>query len=378
MKKSIIIILFLFISPIGALFFFSSSFALPEAGKKNDLLYKKIYRYFKTNSLSGAYLISHGGKIISEGYPGYSDIETKKRLTDTSRFSIGSLTKQFTGFLIFNAIAEGRAKPHSLITEKLPELKGTPLSTITIDHLIKMTSGLPHNFNLPDMITPQLTSHIYSDSEYLEKIKNYRPAFIPGSKFQYSNLNYALLAIILERTYGTSWAGLVRTKIFHRFSMSNSRIGENANQDRKDFSRGYLSLPFWRTGVLKMPRWNYSMIRGASGITTTVRDFMAWQKALTSFQKKSSGFNRYFDSGNKKNKFYSFGWIKKTILHRGRRITAYYHAGQDPGFVSWIIRIREKKLVAVCFWNIDRIWALRQVNNFEEFIEPLLLDLQIK
>ena len=160
--------------------------------------------------------------------------------------------------------------------------------------------------------------------------------------------------------------------------MSNSQIGENANQDRKDFSRGYLSLPFWKPGVLKMPRWNYSMIRGASGITTTVRDFMAWQKALTSFQKKSSGFNRYFDSGNKKNKFYSFGWIKKTILHRGRRITSYYHAGQDPGFVSWIIRIREKKLVAVCFWNIDRIWALRQVNNFEEFIEPLLLDLQIK
>src|SRR5699024_9648061 len=119
---------------------------------------------------------------------------------------------QFTAMGILLLQKEGKLKFSDPISKYIPEL--TFYDTITIQHLIHHTSGLPDYMKL--FYKHWDRSKFATNKDIVNLLKQYKPKlhFKPGEEFEYSNTGYALLALIIEKVSGKSYGDFLKQKIF--------------------------------------------------------------------------------------------------------------------------------------------------------------------
>ena len=151
---------------------------------------------------SSAFIVWHKGEIIAEKY--FGDITADSLLTSYS------LAKPLSVAAVGTAISKGFiADLNTPVTNHLPEWKGSDKSTIQLDHILTMSSGL-----LPQALAPtenDVLNRAYLHPRHTEVILHEYPLVdVPGSRYEYSNANGEILALILERAtqerYG-DWVG---------------------------------------------------------------------------------------------------------------------------------------------------------------------------
>jgi len=178
--------------------------------------------YNKNNEFMGSIILSQNGKTVYENTVGFSDVKTKKKVNANTKYRIGSVTKSFTATLIFKAIEENKLKLNGTIENYFPNVKNA--NKITIAHLLQHRSGI-HSFTKDKWFFDNRTKHISSE-DMLSKISKYESDFEPNSKGEYSNSNYFLLALILEKTYNTSYENLLQEKICKPLQLNNTYSGK--------------------------------------------------------------------------------------------------------------------------------------------------------
>jgi CubicO group peptidase (beta-lactamase class C family) len=305
---------------------------------------------------SGAVLVADNGKILLEKGYGFASIEQAVPATPQTKFAAASLTKQFVGF----AIQQLRDAHKLALTDSICRfVDSCPAAwqPVTLDHLIHHTSGVPDYESALDIGSLAYARYMLapnSDDSIIAAARTKPLDFAPGTKFSYSNTAYILLAKVIERVSGASFADYMRANVFEPLGMRSTGIFL-ANRNVPDLAYGYvpdenvplntivagLTLrggPFVQTPVADM-----TGAHGDGGMYTTVGDLYRWDQALYD-PKRATDVAELFRPGLEG---YGFGWFVDSAFATTRQ----WHTGQVPGFLSRIERFPSEKLFVVTMTN---------------------------
>ena len=164
-------------------------------------------------------VVQDGKTVLAKGY-GMANVELNTPATKDTVYELLSISKQFTAAAILLLVEEGKVALDAPLSQYLPD---TPASwnAITIRHLLTHTSGIrdytdAHPFfeTIRQDATPQ---------ELLAPVKIGPLSFAPGTQWRYSNSNYYLLGLVIEKISGKPFADFVTTRIFLPLDMTQTR-----------------------------------------------------------------------------------------------------------------------------------------------------------
>ena len=300
----------------------------------------------KMEKFSGSILVAQKGKIlISKGY-GDANLECNCPNTPKTKYSIGSITKQFTAMAIMQLQEKGLLKVDDPINKYIADYPNG--ERITIHHLLTHTSGVPNYSDLPDFWkTITLATTI---SNLVERFKNLPLDFVPGEKYKYSNSGYVLLALIIEKVSGSSYESFLQDGIFHPLKMNNTGYFSH-EIILKNRASGYLR---GRDGIVNAHYFDASTAMGAGCLYSTVEDLYLWDRTLYTDKLVNKGALERIFTPFKQG--YGYGWgIDSMFTHK--RIG---HDGGGGGFYSDISRYVDDDVCIIVLSNfghapIDKI-----------------------
>jgi len=244
---------------------------------------------------SGAVLVARNGEeLLNKGY-GYAHRDKKIENTPSSVFSTGSVTKQFTAAATMKLEMIGKINTDDKLGKYFPTLPKDK-EEVTLYHLLTHTSGLPLALSGDDF-------SLISREEYLKKSLNAELEFEPGTAFNYSNVGYILLAMIIEDQSGLNYEAFLQKHLFGpaRMTQTGYRIPD---WSRKNFVHIYKgSKDNCTTEKFTKPTWH---LIGNGGILSTTGDMHKWLLALDgdSILSKSAKAKMFTPFKND----YGFGW----------------------------------------------------------------------
>jgi D-alanyl-D-alanine carboxypeptidase len=256
-----------------------------------------------------------------------------------TKFEIASLSKQFTATAILQLVDSGKLNVEDPVSKYYPE---SPPSWkgMTVHHLLTHTSGLPEddweNFT-KGKCAP------YTTDEQVKTFRDRPLGFPPGSSWKYRNTEYYLLAFIIEKISGESYATYLAHHIFEPLKMAHSGFATMA-AIVPQMAEGYTL----EGGTLhRREYFDRSMETGAGGIYTTADDLLRWNKGLDSAGLLTGhALELMFTAHPPGN--YGYGWFVETSPRR-----KIYHEGGDPGFAAFEARYPDQHVVIIVLSNED-------------------------
>ncbi len=190
-------------------------------------------------------------------------------MTESTRFAIGSLTKQFTAVAVLMLAQDGKLSLDDALAKYFPRLPNA--NGITLRMLLNQTSGL-HNY-------PNTTEHAWPLHGAIDPAALFaifatdQPDFAPGTKWEYSNTNYAVLAGIVAKVSGIHYGAFLQQHIFTPLQMTSSGYGYAAQANIAEATwQGQ-----WYPANQQL---SLDLYYGAGGIVSTAADLVKWDDAL--------------------------------------------------------------------------------------------------
>ncbi|HEY9840349.1 MAG: serine hydrolase domain-containing protein [Candidatus Sericytochromatia bacterium] len=267
---------------------------------------------------NGVALLAKNHKIVFEKAYGFQDIASKKPMSTASCFNLASLSKPLTATAILMLYDAGKLKLDDPISKYLPDLG---YDGVTIRHLLTHTSGLPDYIELAQEHWDTKASKGNADVVKLLSKYGDELAFKPGSKYEYSNSGYALLAAIAEKASGQKLPDFLAAKVFKPLGMNSSFVLTPTTTRRKDACRVYA---YTRKGKSMVADKITSLdgVYGDGGVYASAEDLFRFDQALyTGKLLKPATLKQAFTSYKIKGKAtdYGFGWdiAEGSVSHTG-------------------------------------------------------------
>ncbi len=160
---------------------------------------------------------------FAKGY-GMADLERHVPIRPSTMFDLGSTSKQFAAASILLLAQDGKLALTDDVRKFVPELPEYPGGPITVDHLIRHTSGLRDYIGLMTLGGFR-TDDVTDDADALAAIVRQRNLnFAPGSQWLYSNSGYFLMSIIVERASGKNLKDFAKERIFNPLGMQHTHF----------------------------------------------------------------------------------------------------------------------------------------------------------
>jgi D-alanyl-D-alanine carboxypeptidase len=295
-------------------------------------------------SFSGVALISRGGRVLFEKAYGLADAEWNIPNTASTKFRIGSITKSFTAVLVMQLEQAGRLSLEDPVCRYIDECP-PGWAVITLHHLLSHTSGI-YNFTQEEEVVGPLRSVPQARAQVLARFMRKPLAFEPGSKWEYSNSNYHLLGIVIEKAAGAPYESVLRRQILDPLGMRDTGVisHETLVSGR---ARGYRRNA---EGKLENdPEMHASWSFSAGALYSTARDLAKFSDAL--------GGDRLLPRAARERMWhavkdgYGYGWQSPDVsaLTLNRRMVE--HGGRTPGFVAWLRRFVDEDITVVVLAN---------------------------
>ncbi len=238
-----------------------------------DWLDQYVQKLVKENDLAGSAIIAKGDQILFEKYFGYADDARTQRVDAQTLFNLGSGNKMFTALAIAKLEEQGKLKFTDKLTTWFPDFpKPEWAEKVTVHHLLSHTSGIREYWR-PEMVAEmrqcttwhQLSAIIYNSGFDFE----------PGTEAGYSNSNFILLGIIIEKVCGEDYFDFIQKLIYDKAGMKNSGTFEFDRLARP------LAMPLARDEGKGWKEAQHGK-RGspAGGGYSTVRDMLLYSKSL--------------------------------------------------------------------------------------------------
>ncbi|WP_083484795.1 serine hydrolase domain-containing protein [Paenibacillus ihumii] len=163
-------------------------------------------------------LADENGTIYTKGY-GVTEWGSAREINSTTRFQIGSISKVFTSLAVMQLQDQGLVELDAPVTAYLPwfATKDPTLSDlITIHDLLNHTSGLPGRLNTHDITS---TSSEKIAAQIKHKLQSVQLAADPGTTYEYTNINYDLLQLVIEEVSGLNYPDYMRYHIYEPLGM---------------------------------------------------------------------------------------------------------------------------------------------------------------
>jgi D-alanyl-D-alanine carboxypeptidase len=295
----------------------------------------------------GSVLVGIDGNIAFEKGYGYADEEWAAFNTPTTKFRIGSLTKQFTAACILLLQERGQLTVHDPVSKYVPDLP-PDWRAITLHQLLTHTSGIPNYPGTP-RIENTLNRTGATPREILEVVAEKPLEFKPGTRFHYTNTGYVLLGMVIEKISGVSYADFIERNIFVALSMKSSGY-DFAGAVLSQRASGYM-LAGGR--VNNADFIDMSIPFAAGGIYSTVEDLYRWNEALANGKLLSVASTKQmfavYPEAQLQGTHYGYGVVLAERF--GKRL--YYHGGGVKGFNTVIQRYPQDGVCIVILENLD-------------------------
>jgi len=220
-------------------------------------------------------VIQHGAVIKMQGY-GLANVELDVPVTPDTVFELASVTKQFTATAIMLLVEEGKVGLDDPIRHYLSKTPDT-WQGITVRHLLTHTAGLASPETGFRALYAGGARVNYTTAEMFEAATQDPMSFAPGERWQYSDVGYFLLGMILEQASGQPYRELMTERVFQPLSMTASSVLDQW-AILKHRASGYTL----RDGQLvHIRRIAQVELPSHYGIFSTVKDLVTWDAALT-------------------------------------------------------------------------------------------------
>lgn len=286
---------------------------------------------------------------------GKANVEKNIPVNKKTVFNIASLSKQFTAFCIHLLESENQISLNDTIRKYIPELPGYA-DLIKIDNLIHHTSGLKDYIDIAEERGVSLFGNL-SPQESLEDVcACIKPDFIVGHKFAYSNTNYFLLSIIIERVTEKKISQYARERIFLPLNMNDTFYNESypiETETAKGYSPSKLTGGYEHNESL----WTQT---GDGAIYSTSEDLMKWGCNFSNpksgnskiIDKISEPFNELMtDEHSRVESYEAYG--SGLFIQHDFKEKSLLHSGSWIGYASFFVRHVNSNLTVVVLSNRD-------------------------
>ena len=319
--------------------------------KQNNPTKARIESYLKEceeNGLTASVLVAEKGQILFSD--GLGDINPEKQapITTSTVFTVGSITKQFTATAILKLVEEGKLSTQDNISKFFNDLPSDK-SKITIHQLLTHSSGIIGNLGYGVDFTP------IKKEAFLEQVFNSPLDFEPGTQYNYSNVGYSLLGLIVENVSQLDYETFLQQNLFRPAQMTST--GYLAPKwDESQMIHGYKCGEDWGTHIHK---WHSSSnqisyhLKGNGGILSTPTDLYKWLQALQgndiinqeSFKLLTSPHIKASADGDS---HYGYGW---SIFESDRKTKMIAHNGSNGVFYADVILLPEEDVTIIYMTN---------------------------
>lgn len=317
----------------------------------------KIASYLQTNHdfgyFNGAALVAEGDRVLFKGGFGLADMSWEIPNSASTKFQIGSVTKQFTAALILQLVEAGKLELDDPVTKILPDYPAAQGDRITIDHLLTHTAGIPSYTGFPDFMT--FTRNQYAVDSLVAMFSGLPLEFDPGTSWSYSNSGYYLLGAIIEEIEGRPYDEVLRDRILEPLGLDDSGY-DDRTAVIKQMASGYLKLG---SEYQRAPYTDASVPYAAGMMYSTVEDLYKWDQALYDrgpFERRET--NELFlepqiamveddESAGQ----YGFGWIFGDQAVGADTAHIVMHGGGIFGFSTGFWRIPDERRTVILMDN---------------------------
>ena len=297
-----------------------------------DSLYVPMSHSGSPGCAVGVY--QNGTVIFARGY-GFANLTDDVPITPATRFTVGSVSKQFTAASIALLVRAGKLSLDDDVRTLIPELP--PYAPpVRVRHLVHHTSGLRDFWELVGLSGLRLDDG-YSSDDMLAMAAHQRGLnFTPGAEYRYSNTGYLALAVIVQRVTGQSLRRFADSAIFAPLGMRATLYLD----DHTEIVPGRAMAYSPRGNGWRIDIWNNDIV-GQGGIVTTLADLQRWDE---NFYSGVVGGREFLElmhttdpltSGAPNN--YAFGITVGT--YRGQRLVE--HTGATGGYRAALFRFPE-------------------------------------
>ena len=294
------------------------------------------------NQIPGVSLaVLRKGEIILLKSYGLANVEHQVPVKPTTVFQSGSIGKQFTAAAVMLLVQENRLSLDDKISKYFPDVPAT-WKDITVWNLLTHTSGLgdyPLDIDL---------RRDYTEDELFASFKKAPLDFEPGSSWNYSNVGYVTLGILIRKVTGEYYGDFIRNRIFQPLQMTTARVISEVDIV-PNRAAGYRLVK----GELKNQDWvSPSTNSTADGsLYFSILDLAKWDAALYTDQPLTQASrNKIWTAAQLRGgatKDYGFGW--HLGKYHGRRLV--FHGGAWQGFKTFIIRFLDTELTIIFLAN---------------------------
>lgn len=344
---------------------------------------------YNEGKINGNILIAEKGQIIYNRSFGLANETTKEKLNENSVFGLASVSKQFTAMAIVILKEQGKLNYDDKITKYLPEL--TAFDNITIRYMLNHTSGIPdidqliNSQEARDYVSNRLVGKIATNKDMVTFLSIFKPKlmFYPNTKSEYSNTGYMLLACIIERVSGSTYADFLDKTIFKPLEMNNTFVlsPETVPDKIKNYAYGYVyseSLKKNLSADSLIGNNMQMMADGPSGIYSTVIDLLKWDRALYTEKLVSfSSIKEIFEPavlGDNTRTNYGFGWFIREDPNYGKSV---FHTGGDRGYSTCIERNIDNDKTIIILENRNQGIFPVDIINHNLFNVPLPKEMKL-
>ena len=335
----------------------------PGLAAKIDVAARKVLNQTGVPSAS-VVIVQHGEIVYTHAY-GRARLEPTLAAEPAMRYSVGSISKQFTAAAILLLEQQGKLSIDDPVSKYLPDL--TQASEVTIRMLLSHTSGYqdywPEDYLMPPMREATTAQHILD-------VWGKKPLdFQPGTRWQYSNTNYVIAGRIVEMVSGAQLMPFLQQNVFHPLDMEAVWNSDAARLGDTD-AAGYIR---YALGPLRpAPKEGRGWMFAAGELAMPAYDLAQWDiSVMNRSLLTAKSYEEMTDPVKLKdgsNSNYGLGLFVQTMMNH----LAYEHSGEVSGFVSENIVFPNDKAAIAVLTNQDASPAAAAIGRS---LTPLVLNI---
>jgi CubicO group peptidase (beta-lactamase class C family) len=323
------------------------------------------------HDFSGVALVWRRGSRLFSYAGGLADRGHGLAVTENSRFGVASITKMPVAAAALRLVDRGELALDGRLMDLLPENMQPQALTPehTLHHLLSHTSGLANYHDDDDETWASFTScwdriptyHLRRPADMLPLFADLPASAAPGEMFQYGDVNYLLVGLVLEAATGRPWFDVVATEVFEQAEMTDSAI-EALDEDPLRVATGYLASdgPYesWKSNIFSVTATGMP----DGGLFTTAVDLALLVDALVDGRLLSPASTMAMVSpqGPPSDEVEQYGYGCELTLENGQ-VTIIGHGGSDPGVSALVSHYRADDTSVIVLCNQDRgSWAVTQ------------------
>ncbi len=320
----------------------------PALRSRVDRIAAQVLRQTGVPSASVA-VVRHGKLVYTHAY-GKARLKPPMAATAEMRYSIGSISKQFTAAAILLLQQQGKLSLDDAVGQYVPGL--TRGDEVTIRQILSHTSGYqdywPEDYLMTPMVKPTTAQQI------LDTWAKKPLDFEPGTQWQYSNTNYVIAGAIVEKVSGEKLMDFLGEQIFHPLGMHSVWNSDQDKLTQTDATAYYRHA----LGPLRVaPKEGRGWMFAAGELAMTAHDLALWDESvLAESVLKPESYNQMFtDVKLKSGKETHYGLGVQVETRAGHR--SIEHSGEVSGFVSDNVVLIDDGVAVAVLTNQDAVGA---------------------